>query len=90
MVCAPELLGLFKENFDFFDLKHDCVRGILEEELRGSKVVVDLIRVPFLERIRSPSHYARISQAVVRPLPPAPHHLRFLFPGCAFLYRSVS
>eukprot|EP00906_Rhabdomonas_costata_P019197 RCo028002 len=79
VVCAPELLGLFKENFDFFDLKHDCVRGILEEELRGSKVVVDLIQVPFLERVCSPSHYARISHAVLNrwlyPMVPD-HHWR--------------
>eukprot|EP00906_Rhabdomonas_costata_P019198 RCo028005 len=79
VVCAPELLGLFKENFDFFDLKHDCVQGIVDGKLLGSKVVVDLIQVPFLERVCSPSHYARISHAVLNrwlyPMVPD-HHWR--------------
>jgi hypothetical protein len=27
VICSLEVLSLFKQEFDFFDIKHDCVQS---------------------------------------------------------------
>ncbi|KNC46723.1 uncharacterized protein AMSG_11564, partial [Thecamonas trahens ATCC 50062] len=36
-ICAPEVLMLFSDNFDYSDLRSDFVRGILGAEILGNK-----------------------------------------------------
>eukprot|EP01006_Ploeotia_vitrea_P048663 TRINITY_DN67259_c11_g2_i1.p1 TRINITY_DN67259_c11_g2~~TRINITY_DN67259_c11_g2_i1.p1 ORF type:complete len:762 (-),score=94.40 TRINITY_DN67259_c11_g2_i1:257-2542(-) len=65
VLCSPELLMLFKENFDFFDIKNDCIKGILDEELLGNKIGLEIVQLRFLERVRSFAYYSLLSQAVL-------------------------
>jgi len=65
VICSLEVLSLFKQEFDFFDIKHDCVQSILEHDILGNKMAADIIRAPFFGRVVSFNHYAAMSQAVL-------------------------
>jgi hypothetical protein len=44
-ICAPEVLMLFSDNFDYQHLKRDFVCGVLSEEELGNKVFTHTITV---------------------------------------------
>lgn len=44
-ICAPEVLMLFSDNFDYQNLRKDFVTGVLSEEELGNKLYVYELQV---------------------------------------------
>ncbi|KNC49884.1 translation initiation factor eIF-2B subunit epsilon [Thecamonas trahens ATCC 50062] len=64
-ICAPEVLMLFSDNFDYSDLRSDFVRGILGAEILGNKVFAHIVSSHYAARIQCLKTYAAVSLDVV-------------------------
>ena len=65
-VCAPEVLGLFQDNFDYQNLRRDFVGGVLSEEELGNKIYAYELSpgVEYAARIHNPRSYDAVSRDV--------------------------
>lgn len=43
-ICAPDVLLLFSDNFDYQHIQRDFVRGVLSEEELGNKIFLHELR----------------------------------------------
>lgn len=65
-ICAPEVLALFQDNFDYQNLRRDFVGGVLSEEELGNKIFAYELAsgVEYAARIHNPRSYDAISRDV--------------------------
>ena len=60
-LCAPEVLVLFSDNFDYQHVTRDFVRGVLSEEELGNKIFVHEVGHEYVARCATLRAYAAIS-----------------------------
>jgi translation initiation factor eIF-2B subunit epsilon len=66
-VCAPEVLMLFTDNFDYQSLRRDLVPGVLSEEELGNKLFAHLLPPgAYAERVHSLRTYDAVARDVLR------------------------
>lgn len=53
-ICAPEVLLLFSDNFDFQHMQRDFLRGVLSEEELGNKLYVHELRGAYAAQVCPP------------------------------------
>lgn len=71
-ICAPEVLMLFSDNFDYQTLRQDFVSGVLSEEELGNKLFVHELRpTEYAARLHNLRSYDAISRDILQ---------RWLFP----------
>ena len=65
-ICAPEVLGLFQDNFDFQNLRRDFVGVVLSEEELGNKIFAYELAsgVDYAARIHNPRSYDAVSRDI--------------------------
>jgi translation initiation factor eIF-2B subunit epsilon len=51
-ICAPEVLLLFADNFDYQDLRHDFIRGVLTDDVLGNKIYSHVISGDYAARVK--------------------------------------
>ncbi|KAK7096734.1 translation initiation factor eIF2B subunit epsilon-like [Littorina saxatilis] len=65
-VCSPSVLHLFTDNFDYCSVE-DFIKGILiNEEILGNTIHVNVLRNKYCARITNPYMYGIISQDIIR------------------------
>jgi NDP-sugar pyrophosphorylase family protein len=64
-LCAPEVLMLFSDNFDYQNVKRDFVSGVLSEEELGNKLYIHEVRKDYLARVHSLRSYDAISRDIM-------------------------
>lgn len=64
-LCAPEVLMLFSDNFDYQNVRRDFVSGVLSEEELGNKLYVHEVRKEYLARVHSLRSYDAVSRDVM-------------------------
>jgi hypothetical protein len=73
-ICAPEVLLLFSDNFDFQHIQRDFIRGVLSEEELGNKLFVHELRNTYAAQVVNLRSYAAVSLDIMsrwlRPLHP--------------------
>ncbi|CAI5973886.1 unnamed protein product [Closterium sp. NIES-64] len=77
-ICAPEVLYLYTDNFDYQHPRRDFLRGILNDDIMGNKIFTHEIKSQYAARIDTLRAYAAVSRDVLR---------RWAFPlapDCAF------
>eukprot|EP00163_Fabomonas_tropica_P029935 TRINITY_DN6601_c0_g1_i2.p1 TRINITY_DN6601_c0_g1~~TRINITY_DN6601_c0_g1_i2.p1 ORF type:complete len:653 (-),score=120.90 TRINITY_DN6601_c0_g1_i2:167-2125(-) len=87
-ICSPEVLICFTDNFDYQDIRRDLLRGILRDDILGSKVYAHVLPPSeFARRARNPRAYSVIGHALlqgwVHPVVPSAN----LTPHTSFAYR---
>jgi NDP-sugar pyrophosphorylase family protein len=66
-VCAPEVLMLFTDNFDYQSLRRDLVPGVLSEEELGNKLFAHVLPpAAYAERVQSLRAYDAVARDVLR------------------------
>ena len=50
-ICAPEVLLLFSDNFDFQHVQRDFLRGVLSEEELGNKLYLHELRGEYAAQV---------------------------------------
>ena len=65
-ICAPEVLMLFSDNFDYQHLKRDFVCGVLSEEELGNKVHVHVTRREYAARVHNLRAYDAVSRDLLQ------------------------
>ncbi|CAI5483388.1 unnamed protein product [Closterium sp. Yama58-4] len=77
-ICAPEVLYLYTDNFDYQHPRRDFLRGILNDDIMGNKIYTHEIKSQYAARIDTLRAYAAVTRDVLR---------RWAFPlapDCAF------
>jgi hypothetical protein len=70
-ICAPEVLVLFSDNFDFQHIQRDFIRGVLSEEELGNKLHIHLLHTEYAAHIANLRSYAAVSMDILsRRAPP--------------------
>lgn len=64
-LCAPEVLMLFSDNFDYQNVKRDFVSGVLSEEELGNKLYVHEVSKEYLARVNSLRSYDAVSRDIM-------------------------
>ncbi|PSC74700.1 Translation initiation factor eIF-2B subunit epsilon [Micractinium conductrix] len=64
-ICAPEVLVLLSDNFDYQSLTGDLVPGVLSEQELGSTLFVHELARGYVERISTASAYSGVVEDVV-------------------------
>lgn len=64
-ICAPDVLMLFSDNFDYQNVRKDFVTGVLSEEELGNKLYVHEVKNAYATRIRSFRSYAAVSKDIL-------------------------
>jgi len=66
-ICAPEVLLLFSDNFDYQHVKRDFVAGVLSEEELGNKLyVAQLGQAEYAARIHNLRSYDAVSRDIMQ------------------------
>ncbi|KAI8468580.1 MAG: nucleotide-diphospho-sugar transferase [Monoraphidium minutum] len=65
-ICAPEVLMLFSDNFDYQHVKRDFVCGVLSEEELGNKVFLHTITREYAARVHNLRAYDAISRDLLQ------------------------
>eukprot|EP00198_Chlamydomonas_reinhardtii_P001454 XP_001690790.1 predicted protein [Chlamydomonas reinhardtii] len=66
-VCAPEVLLLFSDNFDYQNIKRDFVSGVLSEEELGNKLhVYELRQAEYAGRVHNLRSYDAVSRDLLQ------------------------
>ncbi|GFR46848.1 hypothetical protein Agub_g8488 [Astrephomene gubernaculifera] len=65
-ICAPEVLLLFSDNFDYQNIKRDFVSGVLSEEELGNKLYVYELRHEYAARVHNLRSYDAVSRDVLQ------------------------
>ncbi|GJP76699.1 hypothetical protein CLOP_g7168 [Closterium sp. NIES-67] len=77
-ICAPEVLYLYTDNFDYQHPRRDFLRGILSDDIMGNKIFTHEVSAQYAARIDTLRAYAAVSCDVL-------HRWAFpLAPDCAF------
>jgi hypothetical protein len=64
-ICAPEVLVLFSDNFDFQHIQRDFIRGVLSEEELGNKLYMHVLRNEFAAHVANFRSYASVSMDIM-------------------------
>ncbi|KAL6773796.1 hypothetical protein ACKKBG_A22530 [Auxenochlorella protothecoides x Auxenochlorella symbiontica] len=72
-ICAPEVLMLFSDNFDYQNVRKDFVSGVLSEEELGNKLFVHELRDEYAARVHNLRSYDAVSRDVLA---------RWVYPFC--------
>ncbi|MEW5304708.1 MAG: hypothetical protein WDW36_007300 [Sanguina aurantia] len=65
-ICAPEVLMLFSDNFDYQNVKRDFVTGVLSEEELGHKLYVHELGSEYAARIHNLRSYDAVSRDIMQ------------------------
>jgi len=66
-ICAPELLALLQDNFDWQDLRRDLLPGILGQfEMLGKTMYTHIIAGEYAARVHDPHTYDSVSRDILR------------------------
>jgi len=91
-ICAPEVLMLFSDNFDYQNVKRDFVTGVLSEEELGNKLYVHEVSTEYAAHVHNLRSYDAISRDIMQrwafPFVPDTNVLHVPGPwtGCAYQY----
>lgn len=73
-MCAPEVLMLFSDNFDYQNVRRDFISGVLSEEELGNKIFVHEVTKEYAARVHSLRSFDAVSRDImarwVHPLVP--------------------
>ena len=69
-ICAPEVLVLFSDNFDFQHVQRDFIRGVLSEEELGNKLYMHVLANEFAAHVANCRSYASVSMDIMCRCPP--------------------
>jgi hypothetical protein len=64
-ICAPEVLVLFSDNFDFQHIQRDFIRGVLSEEELGNKLYMHVLQNEYAAHIANFRSYASVSMDIM-------------------------
>ena len=64
-ICAPEVLMLFSDNFDYQNIRRDFVSGVLSEEELGNKLFVHEVSKEYVARVHSLRSYDAVSRDIL-------------------------
>ncbi|KAL3149193.1 hypothetical protein ABBQ32_002021 [Trebouxia sp. C0010 RCD-2024] len=65
-ICAPEVLLLFSDNFDYQNVEQDFISGVLSEEELGNTIHVYELEAGFAGQVRDLRSYEAVSQAILQ------------------------
>lgn len=66
-ICAPEVLMLFSDNFDYQSIRRDFVAGVLSEEELGNKLyIAELGQTEYAARIHNLRSYDAVSRDILQ------------------------
>ncbi|XP_076904384.1 uncharacterized protein LOC143559806 [Bidens hawaiensis] len=65
-ICAPEVLSLFTDNFDYQHLRRHFVKGLLVDDIMGYKIFTHEIRSDYAARIDNFRSYDSISKDIIQ------------------------
>ena len=65
-ICAPEVLMLFSDNFDYANVKRDFVSGVLSEEELGNKLYVHELSNEYCGFVHNLRSYDAISRDILQ------------------------
>lgn len=65
-ICTPDVLMLFSDNFDYQNIEHDFISGVLSEEELGNTMHVHEVESGFACQVRNLRSYDAISRAVLQ------------------------
>jgi NDP-sugar pyrophosphorylase family protein len=65
-ICAPQVLFLYKDNFDFRTIRGDFVRGMIDSVDMSHSICVNVIDGEYAARVRNLHTYAAVSRDIVR------------------------
>lgn len=66
-ICSPEVLLLFKDNFDFQSIREDFVKGVLnQEEIYGNHIYTYTLINEYAGRVNSLRAYETVSKEIIR------------------------
>lgn len=64
-ICTPEVPALMTENFDWQDMRHDFLKGILESEILGKSIYTHIVKDQYAVCVSSPQMYHAVSQDIL-------------------------
>jgi len=64
-ICAPEVLMLFSDNFDYQNIRKDFVTGVLCEEELGNKLYIHELTSEYAARVNSFRSYDAVSKDIL-------------------------
>eukprot|EP00899_Mesostigma_viride_P016878 jgi/Mesvir1/25191/Mv12890-RA.1 len=64
-ICAPELLFLFTDNFDYQHIRRDFVKGILSDDVMGNQIHVYELANEYARRVLNLRGYDAASRDVI-------------------------
>ncbi|XP_076893546.1 uncharacterized protein LOC143545562 [Bidens hawaiensis] len=65
-ICAPEVLSLFTDNFDYQHLRRHFVKGLLLDDIMGYKIFTHESRSDYAARIDNFRSYDSISKDIIQ------------------------
>ncbi|KAK9823996.1 hypothetical protein WJX72_006873 [[Myrmecia] bisecta] len=65
-VCAPEVLMLFSDNFDYQNIRRDFVIGVLSEEELGNKLFLHVLQHDYAARVHNLRSYDAVSRDILQ------------------------
>jgi translation initiation factor eIF-2B subunit epsilon len=60
-ICSVEVPPLFTENFDYQDIRKDFLTGILESDLLGKTVYVDIVENGYAAHVSTQQMYKAVT-----------------------------
>ena len=64
-ICSVEVPPLFTENFDYQDIRKDFLTGILESDLLGKTVYVDIVESGYAAQVSTQRMYKAVTNDVM-------------------------
>ncbi|RKO95057.1 hypothetical protein CAUPRSCDRAFT_9413, partial [Caulochytrium protostelioides] len=64
-ICSVDVPALFTENFDYQQIRQHFVRGILESDLLGKKIYIDVAESVYANNVSSPQMYNAVSMDIL-------------------------
>lgn len=64
-ICAPEVLMLFSDNFDYQNIRRDFITGVLCEEELGNKLFIHELKNEYAARVSNFRAYDAVSKDVL-------------------------
>jgi len=64
-ICAPEVLFLFTDNFDYQDIRRDFIKGLMSSEILGYKISAHVIQGEYAARVKDLRTYNSVSKDII-------------------------
>ncbi|CAO2837518.1 unnamed protein product [Amaranthus hypochondriacus] len=65
-ICAPEILSLFTDNFDYQHLRRDFLKGLLVDDIMGYKIYTHQIHSNYAAKLENFRSYDTISKDIIQ------------------------